>query len=95
MAQWLGKMIKGCAAAAGEGEERKKFLPLLLMSLSPLKKIFQSKEEEKSTKKQIVLHFGKKAHCLKITQNVSFEFSILAFSTIFCPSKIGLSGNTV
>ena len=24
MAQWLGKMIKGCAAAAGEGEERKK-----------------------------------------------------------------------
>ena len=48
MAQWLGKMIKGCAAAAtGEGEERKKFLPLLLMSLSPLKKIFQSKEDEK------------------------------------------------
>ena len=51
MAQRLGKMIKGCAAAAGEGEERKKFLPLLLMSLSPLKKIFQSKEEDKKAVK--------------------------------------------
>ena len=34
-------------------------------------------------------------HCLKITQNVAFEFLILAFSTNFCPIKIDLSGNTV
>ena len=48
MAQWLGKMIKGCAAVATQAKgKRKKFLPLLLMSLSPLKKIFQSKEAEK------------------------------------------------
>ena len=32
-------------------------------------------------------------HCLKITQNVAFEF--LAFSTNFCPIKTDLSGNTV
>ena len=31
-------------------------------------------------------------HCLKITQNVAFEF--LAFSTNFCPINIELSGNT-
>ena len=30
--------------------------------------------------------------CLKITQNVAFEF--LAFSTNFCPIKSDLSGNT-
>ena len=33
------------------------------------------------------------AHCLKITQNVAFEF--LAFSTDFCPIITDLSGNTV
>ena len=35
------------------------------------------------------------AQCLKITQNVSFDFLILAFSTNFCPIKTDLSGNTV
>ena len=35
------------------------------------------------------------AHCLKITQNVAFEFLTLAFSTNFCPIKTDLSGNTV
>ena len=36
------------------------------------------------------------AHCLKITQNVAFDFFlILAFSTNFCPIKTDLSGNTV
>ena len=35
------------------------------------------------------------AHCLKITQNVAFEFLILAFSTNFCLIKTDLSGNTV
>ena len=35
-------------------------------------------------------------HCLKITQNVAFDFFlILAFSTNFCPIKTDLSGNTV
>ena len=35
-------------------------------------------------------------HCLKITQNVAFEFFlILAFSTNFCPIKTDLTGNTV
>ena len=34
-------------------------------------------------------------HCLKITQNVVFEFLILAFFTNFCPIKTDLSGNTV
>ena len=33
--------------------------------------------------------------CLKITQNVAFEFFILAFSTNFCPFKSDLPGNTV
>ena len=33
--------------------------------------------------------------CLKITQNVSFEFSNLAFFTKFWPIKSDLSGNTV
>ena len=33
-------------------------------------------------------------HCLKITQNVSFEFLMLAFSTNFYPIKTDLSGNT-
>ena len=32
---------------------------------------------------------------LKITQNVAFQFLILAFSTIFCRIEIDLSGNTV
>ena len=37
-----------------------------------------------------------RSQCLKITQNVSFEFFlILAFSTNFCPIKTDLSGNTV
>ena len=36
------------------------------------------------------------SHCLKISQNVAFDFFlILEFSGIFCPIKIGLSGNTV
>ena len=36
------------------------------------------------------------AHCLKITQNVTYEiFEFLAFSTNFCPIKIDLSGNTI
>ena len=35
------------------------------------------------------------AHCLKITQNVAYEFLILAFFTSFCPIKTGISGNTV
>ena len=39
--------------------------------------------------------FSTSAHCLKITQNVAFEFLILAFSTNFCPIKTDLSGNTV
>ena len=36
-------------------------------------------------------------HCLKTTQNIAFQFffSILAFSTNFCPIKTDLSGNTV
>ena len=34
-------------------------------------------------------------HSLKITQNVTFEFLILAFSINFCPIKTDLSGNTV
>ena len=33
------------------------------------------------------------SQCLKITQNVAFEF--LVFSTNFCPIEIDLSGNTV
>ena len=33
------------------------------------------------------------AHCLKITQNVAFEF--LNFTPIFCRTKTDLSGNTV
>ena len=36
-----------------------------------------------------------KTHCLKITQNVVFDFRILAFSTNFCPIKTDMSGNTV
>ena len=35
------------------------------------------------------------AHCLKITQNVAFEFLNFGISTNFCPIKIDLSGNTV
>ena len=35
------------------------------------------------------------AHCLKITQNVPFEFLILAFSTNFCPFYTDLSGSIV
>ena len=35
-------------------------------------------------------------HCLKITQNVAFEFfNFDIFFTNFCPIKIDLSGNTV
>ena len=30
------------------------------------------------------------SHCLKITQNVSFEFSILTFFANFCPIKIDI-----
>ena len=33
--------------------------------------------------------------CLKISQNVTFELSFLAFSTNFWPIKTDLSGNTV
>ena len=35
------------------------------------------------------------SHCLKITQNVTFEFLIWIFSTNFCPIKTDLSGITV
>ena len=36
------------------------------------------------------------AHCVKITQNVAFEFfSILAFSTNICPIKTNLPCNTI
>ena len=35
------------------------------------------------------------SHTLKITQNVAWNFLILAFSTNFCPIKTDLSGNTV
>ena len=43
-----------------------------------------------------VNNFSLYTHCLKITQNVAFEFfDILAFSTNFCPIKTDLSGNTV
>ena len=42
------------------------------------------------------LHIVKKlAHCLKITQNVAFDFLMLAFSTNFCIIKSDLSGNAV
>ena len=34
------------------------------------------------------------SHCMKITQIVAFEFTILTFSTNFCLNKIDLSGNT-
>ena len=34
-------------------------------------------------------------HCLKITQNVTFEFFNFGIFTNFCPIKIDLSGNTV
>ena len=46
-------------------------------------------------KKGVQCYFKVAAHCLKITQNVAFEFLILAFSTNFCPIKIDQSGNTV
>ena len=35
------------------------------------------------------------SECLKITQNVSFEFLNFGFSCNFCPVKNDLSGNTV
>ena len=38
-------------------------------------------------------HF--KTQCFKITQKVTFEVLILAFSTNFCSIKSDLSGNTV
>ena len=41
------------------------------------------------------LGYNISSQCLKMTQNVSFECSILAFSTNFCPFKTDLSGNTV
>ena len=41
------------------------------------------------------IEFKLATQCLKITQNVAFEFWHLAFSTNFCPIKIDLSGNTV
>ena len=34
------------------------------------------------------------SHCLKITQNIAFDF-FLAFSTNFCPIKTDLPGNTI
>ena len=39
-------------------------------------------------------HFGTFNELLS-TQNVSFEFLILAFSANFCPNNNDLSGNTV
>ena len=49
-----------------------------------------------STRKYITLcKLHEYSHCLKITQNVEFNFLILAFSTNFCPIKADLSGNTV
>ena len=48
-----------------------------------------------SSKKGVQCYFKVAAHCLKITQNVAFEFWILAFFTNICPIKIDLSGNTV
>ena len=35
------------------------------------------------------------AQCLKITQNVSFEFFNFSIFTNFCPIKVNMSGNTV
>ena len=36
-----------------------------------------------------------KSQCLKITQNVAFEFFNLGIFHLFCPTKIDQSGNTV
>ena len=55
----------------------------------------KTREEEKGGEVFLAAVNQSKAHCLKITQNVLFEFSILAFSTNFCPINIDLSGNTV
>ena len=41
------------------------------------------------------LDFCLDAQCLKIIQNVAFEFFNFGISTNFCPIKIDLSGNTV
>ena len=39
--------------------------------------------------------YQRKAQCLKITKKSHLNFSMLAFSTNFCPIKIDLSSNTV
>ena len=42
-----------------------------------------------------IKEFAANSQCLKITQNVAFEFPILAFYTSFCLVKTNLSGNTI
>ena len=63
-------------------------LLIILISLTP----FLHLKRHLSRQKTLIMP----SHCLKTTQNVAFSiFDILAFSTIFCPIKSDLSGNTV
>ena len=51
---------------------------------------------QESLRKRREGKFPIEAQCLKITQNVAFEFFLrVAFFTNFCPIKTDLSGNTV
>ena len=51
---------------------------------------------QESLRKRREGKFPIEAKCLKITQNVAFDFFLLlAFFTNFCPIKTDLSGNTV
>ena len=53
-------------------------------------RVFFVKQKEKKKSKR------SESHCLKITQNVPFEFlAFWHFPPIFCPIKTDLSGNTV
>ena len=60
------------------------------------------KKSESAWPKQGLLKLGTfylknmySAHCLKITQNVAYEFLNFGIFTNFCPIKTDLSGNTV
>ena len=54
---------------------------------------WELKRHEKTNTRFDIIFCSKQ--CLKIAQNVSFEFFILTFSTNFCLIKSCLSGNTV
>ena len=68
----------------------------LNITLQWLSKIMYQYHTRRKIRESSIFFIRSKSHCLKITQNVAFEFfNFGIFHQFFCPIKIDLSANTV